>query len=84
MIPNGGMFLWGTDPEEVVNTTELLPIAAAMGVAFVPGAGCYPPKYAHLGEHSMRINFSYSTVAQIRSGVPKLAAAIQRYRETQN
>lgn len=76
----GGMFLYGTDPEGIVNTTELLPIAARMKVAFVPGAGCYPPKYAYLGENSMRINFSYMTPEQTREGIPRLAQAIDAYK----
>ena len=77
----GGMFLYAQDPEGRVNTSDLLPIAAERGVAFVPGAGCYPPEFAHLGEHGMRLNFTFKPEDQIKRGVSILAEAIREYRD---
>ena len=64
--PDGGMFVWATLAG--VDTTALLPVAAAAGVAFVPG-GAF-----HLdGSGADRARLSFATLAP-----PGLAAAVDR------
>ncbi|PDV98557.1 PLP-dependent aminotransferase family protein [Candidatus Viridilinea mediisalina] len=71
--PEGGMFLWLTLPEGY-NSGELLDRAIEAGVAFVPGEPFHP---GGGGTNTMRLNFSFSSVAQINEGVRRLAAAIR-------
>lgn len=70
--PQGGMFLWATLDDEI-DTKDLLPKAAARGVIYVPGHGFYagPPEVNH-----MRLNYSFSSDAQIRKGIPILGAVL--------
>ena len=67
--PDGGMFLWITLPEQL-NTSELLLQALEHHVAFVPG-GAFHANGG--GENTMRLNFSFSTPAQIGDGIQRLA-----------
>jgi len=72
--PQGGLFLWVTTPEGV-NTVELLKVALEEKVAFVPGIAFYTNSG---GEHSMRLNFSYSQPDIIREGIARLGRAITK------
>lgn len=71
--PEGGLFLWLTLPKHI-NAAELLHKAIANKVAFVAGVDFYP----HLDVHNdMRLNFSYSSKAQIEEGLKRLAQTIK-------
>ena len=71
--PEGGLFLWLTLPKHI-NATELLHKAIINKVAFVAGVDFYP----HLDVHNdMRLNFSYSSKAQIEEGLKRLAQTIK-------
>jgi 2-aminoadipate transaminase len=73
IIPEGGMFIWITLPEKI-NTNLLLQKAIAKKVAYVAGDAFY-----HDGGNynSMRLNFSYSTDAQIIEGIKRLGEVIK-------
>jgi 2-aminoadipate transaminase len=72
--PAGGMFLWARLPKGM-NAVDLLPVAVARGVAFVPGA----PFYAdHGDERSLRLSFVTPSVEDIHRGVAALAGAIRQ------
>lgn len=72
--PEGGLFLWMTVPDEL-NTLELFYKAIEKKVAFVPGEVFYP---RGLQKHNaMRINFSYPTKKQIRTGIKRLSSTIR-------
>ena len=73
--PEGGMFLWVTLPPEV-NATELLPVALAQNVAFVPGE----PFFANGGGHNtLRLNFSNASPEAIEVGIARLGQVLQTY-----
>ena len=70
--PEGGLFLWGTLPENL-SSAEVLKSAVEQKVAFVPGA----PFYAAGGGHNtMRLNFSNATEDKIREGISRLGRVI--------
>ncbi len=70
--PHGGMFAWATLPPEI--DTELLFLDAIKEkVAYVHGkAFCVDGS----GGSSMRLNFSYSTNEQIKTGIQRLGSVI--------
>ncbi|MFH1100942.1 MAG: PLP-dependent aminotransferase family protein [Methanobacteriota archaeon] len=72
--PKGGMFSWVTLPEGI--DTEIMFLDALKNkVAYVHG------KAFHVddgGGRSMRLNFSYSTNEQIKEGMKRLAAVIEK------
>ena len=70
--PAGGMFLWTRLPEGM-NAVDLLPIAVAHGVAFVPGSAFYAQDP---DPRSMRLSFVTPSVSQIETGVAALARAM--------
>lgn len=70
--PQGGLFLWGTLPENL-NSSEVLKVAIQQKVAFVPGAPFYPCGGGH---NTMRINFSYATPETIREGISRLGRVL--------
>jgi 2-aminoadipate transaminase len=72
--PQGGLFLWVTLPEGV-DAADLLPAAIAARVAFVPGAAFHADGS---GRHTLRLNFSNATPAQIDAGVRRLGGVLQR------
>jgi 2-aminoadipate transaminase len=72
--PQGGLFLWLTFPEWV-DATELLHRAVEENVAFVPGVAFHP--YGE-GTNTGRLNFSYSTPAQIEEGIGRLGALLKK------
>jgi 2-aminoadipate transaminase len=71
--PLGGMFLWGILPEGM-DAADVLKIAIARKVAFVPGESFHPNGG---GKNTMRINFSYSNPDTIREGVTRLGAVLK-------
>ena len=73
--PSGGMFLWLELPEGS-DTGELLQLAIAEGVAFVPGSGFYTQG---VNNRSLRLNFSHSSPEKIHEGMARLTAAYRRY-----
>ena len=74
--PDGGFFIWVTLPDGFP-TDELLPLAAARGVAFLPGAWFYPRGQAV--RTSLRLNYSTFPEERIREGVRRLAGAIGEF-----
>jgi 2-aminoadipate transaminase len=72
--PAGGMFLWARLPAGM-NAAELLPLAVAQGVAFVPGAPFYA---AHGDPRTLRLSFVTPSVEEIQRGVAALARAVGR------
>lgn len=70
--PEGGLFLWGTLPENL-NSTDVLKSAIEQKVAFVPGASFYPTGGGH---NTMRLNFSNATPEKIMEGISRLGRVI--------
>lgn len=66
--PEGGLFLFA-ELQEGMDAVKLLPQAVEKGVAYVPGTYFYP-NGGH--ENTIRLNFSMSSVDQIRQGMAKL------------
>ena len=66
--PEGGLFIWVELPEGF-DTKELLEKAVANHVAYVPGTHFFADG-GH--ENTLRLNFSNSTVEQIRTGMAAL------------
>jgi len=71
--PQGGLFVWGTLPD-YIDTTDLLALALAHNVAFVPGRAAY---LDGRGGSSMRLNFSGSSEEDIREGVRRIGAIVR-------
>jgi len=76
--PEGGLFLWVELPEGM-NAVELLSIAVARKVAFVPGAPFFPNGG---GENTMRLNFSNAGPEMIRTGIARLGRALHEQHRT--
>lgn len=77
--PGGGMFVWMTLPP-VVDAEDLLEVALAEGVAFIPGAAfdlVDPPR------NGLRLCFTHPPLGHIGEGVARLAAAYGRLRVDQ-
>ena len=72
--PEGGMFLWVTVPKSV-DTRELFHDALKFKVAFVPGETCYGERPER---HHMRVNFSYSSKAQLLEAVKRLSDCLRQ------
>ncbi|MCA9178243.1 MAG: PLP-dependent aminotransferase family protein [Planctomycetales bacterium] len=70
--PEGGLFLWLTLPPEL-DARELLPKAIAAQVAYVIGGAFHCDGS---GQNTMRLNFSYPSLASIDIGVRRLAQII--------
>ncbi|MCX7780581.1 MAG: PLP-dependent aminotransferase family protein [Negativicutes bacterium] len=74
-VPDGGMFVWVTLPDEI-DATKLLSLAIEEEkVAYVPGTPFYVDETGH---NTMRLNFSNSTPEVIREGITKLGALLKR------
>jgi DNA-binding transcriptional MocR family regulator len=71
VAPDGGYFLWVDLPEDV-DVNQLLPAAAARGVAAVKGTDFL----LEGGQHSLRLAYSAVTADKVDEGVRRLAAAI--------
>ncbi|MFN9772660.1 MAG: PLP-dependent aminotransferase family protein [Burkholderiales bacterium] len=76
-IPQGGMFMWGR-LRDGASTRELLPFAIERKATFVPGDIYYAER---ADPSSMRLSFATPSPAQIREGVERIGAAIERMRE---
>ncbi|HUB36288.1 MAG TPA: PLP-dependent aminotransferase family protein, partial [Solirubrobacteraceae bacterium] len=74
--PRGGLFLWAT--LEGVDTTDLL--ARCRDVAFVPGRAAYAD--GRSGGTSMRLNFAGSPETEIREGIRRIGALVERSLDT--
>lgn len=70
--PEGGMFLWITMPEWA-DGTQVLAHAVEQRVAFVPGEAFFANGG---GQNTMRLNYSYSTPEEIRTGIARLATTL--------
>ena len=70
--PQGGLFIWVTLPD-YIDTTNLLALALAENVAFVPGAAAFADAG---GASSMRLNFSSSADEEIREGVRRIGKIV--------
>ncbi len=71
--PVGGLFLWVTLPKHM-DAMELLSKALERKVAYVAGVDFYPATDV---KNDFRLNFSYSTKAQIVEGLKRLAQTIK-------
>ena len=71
--PEGGLFLWVTLPN-AIDTKAMLARALEAGAAYVPGTAFYPLKRD--GRNSMRLNFSYPSVANIEEGMRRLGRVV--------
>ena len=74
--PDGGMFVWGRLRDRSIDAAELLPLAVAEGMAFVPGSA-----FAVNADHrsSLRLSFATGTAEELNEGVARLAAALGAY-----
>jgi 2-aminoadipate transaminase len=70
--PAGGLFLWGTLPEEL-DSADVLQSAVEQKVAFVPGGPFYP---CGGGKNTMRLNFSNASSEKIREGIARLGSVL--------
>ncbi|GAB6148541.1 aminotransferase-like domain-containing protein [Stetteria hydrogenophila] len=66
--PAGGLFIFAYAPAGV-DTRAMLPEAVKRGVAYVPGSSFFVDGG---GANTMRLNFSYPSVEQIREGIKRL------------
>jgi 2-aminoadipate transaminase len=73
--PEGGLFVWATLPG-YIDTTNLL--AQCAGVAFVPGRAAYVDIDEGRGSSSMRLNFAGLPEEEIREGIKRIGAAVDR------
>jgi 2-aminoadipate transaminase len=74
--PGGGFFVWVRLPDGF-DADVLLPIAAAHGVAYLPGSWFYPAgQKVHDG---FRLSFSSLPIEQIEEGTRRLGEAIAAY-----
>jgi len=77
--PHGGLFLWVTLPENM-DAGEMFHSAIEKKVAYVVGTAFYPDGG---GSNSFRMNFSYSSMAEIEEGVKRLAEVIATWKADQ-
>lgn len=74
--PEGGLFLFVVLPEHI-DARKLLDTAIKNNVAYVTGSAFYPDKS---GKNTLRLNFSYSSFADIDEGIKRLAKAVREYK----
>ena len=74
--PHGGLFLWVTLPESI-DAGEMFIAAVEKQVAYVVGTAFYPDGG---GSNCFRMNFSYSSMAEIEEGVKRLAEVIATWK----
>ena len=77
--PHGGLFLWVTLPENM-DAGEMFHSAIEKKVAYVVGTAFYPDGG---GSNFFRMNFSYSSMAEIEEGVKRLAEVIATWKADQ-
>jgi len=71
--PTGGMFLWLTLPERI-DTKEIFTTVIEHGVSYVIGR---PFHCDGSGANTLRLNYSFPAIAQIETGIARLASAIK-------
>ncbi|OGR39042.1 MAG: hypothetical protein A2051_00560 [Desulfovibrionales bacterium GWA2_65_9] len=71
--PQGGMFLWATLPDGI-SSMELLKLAVAQKVAFVPGEAFHVDG---TGGNTLRLNYSNADAATIDEGIQRLARCME-------
>jgi 2-aminoadipate transaminase len=71
--PEGGLFLWVKLPKKM-SANALFPKAIENKVAYVVGSAFY---CNGKGKNTMRINFSYSSEAQIEEGIKRLGKMVK-------
>jgi len=71
--PIGGFFVFAWLPEKI-DTRRMLRKAVERGVAYVPGYAFYVDGGGH---NTMRLNYSFPTVEEIREGVKRLAEVVR-------
>jgi len=69
-VPEGGMFIWVTFPDEV-DTDAILVRAVENKVAFIPGSKFYTGGIVKKNE--LRLNFSYTSLDLIEEGIKRLS-----------
>jgi 2-aminoadipate transaminase len=77
--PEGGLFLWVRLPDEIDAGAMLKAAVQEEGVAYVPGQAFHCDGG---GRNTMRLNFSYPSVDEIREGVTRLARMVKRQLES--
>jgi 2-aminoadipate transaminase len=76
--PHGGLFLWVTLPEGL-DAAELLKVALAHKVAYVPGGAFHPDGGGH---NTLRLNFSFCDPQRIETGIRRLGEVFAQAIET--
>ena len=71
--PIGGMFVW-VKLNADIDTSDLLKKAVDRGVAYVPGKAFY---HDGSGIDTMRLNFTYPSIEDIRKGIEILASVVK-------
>ncbi|MGC9366913.1 MAG: PLP-dependent aminotransferase family protein [bacterium] len=71
--PEGGLFLWVTLPE-AMNADRMFYNAIEQNVAYVVGSAFF---CNGKGQNTMRLNFSYPSEEQIRTGIQRLANVVE-------
>ncbi len=72
--PKGGMFLFVYLPEKI-DARKMLDVAIEHGVIYVPGESFY---HDSSGKNTMRLNYTYPTVNEIRKGIKRLGKVIEK------
>lgn len=72
-LPRGGLFFWLRLHALRATRTEL-DHALTQNVAFMPGEAFYPQQ--RNGQHSMRLNYSRATPADMETGIARLAECL--------
>lgn len=71
--PEGGLFLWVTLPEPM-NADRMFYNAIEQNVAYVVGSAFF---CNGKGQNTMRLNFSYPSEEQIKTGIQRLAKVVE-------
>jgi len=74
-VPQGGLFFWLT-LKQPLDTRQLLPLALAQRVAFMPGEAFMPKPTQGTGQ--IRLNFSHADRDQTQAGLARLASLMRR------
>lgn len=74
--PGGGFFVWVTLPDGL-DAVELLPVAAASGVAYLAGEWFYPTYREPRARRNLRLNFSTLPEDRIAEGLRRLGAVLR-------
>lgn len=72
--PEGGMFIWCELPKKI-SATKLFEEAIEERVAYVTGSVFHA---AGGGDHTFRLNFTNSSLDQIREGIQRLGSVLQK------